>query len=120
MLLQQDNGTFLAGPADIICILQLPKGIYHAAFFEEHPMAGQTKPINELEFLRLKSKMHHTTGADTLEGAQEHVKEMREKIILSDDNIMIDEAIPVTDPVNVWPVLNWTKGNMTLKEALGI
>jgi hypothetical protein len=118
MMIDNGNGTFTAGEADIICILKLPTNTYHVAFFEEHPFAGQVKPIKEEPMLRLKSKMHHTKGSLTLEGAQVHLDDMRTKLIVLDSNVIRDRAIEVQDPVNVWVVPNWIKENKQLAEVL--
>ncbi|MDP3726401.1 MAG: hypothetical protein Q8R36_04365 [bacterium] len=118
MLIENGDNTYLAGPADILCILKLPTGTFHVAFFEEKPMPGPIRPINELDGIRLKSKMHHTVGGKTLAEAQAHLRELRAKIKLPDQNVVDDAAIEVEDPVNVLLLLNWTRGNKTLKEVL--
>ena len=118
MLIDQGDGTLLAGPADIMCILGLPSGTFHVTFFEEKPMPGPIQPIDKLDTIRLKSKMHYTEGAPSLEGAQEHVRELRKKILVKDENVMTDEAIKVEDPVSVWMLPNWTRQGLTLKDAL--
>lgn len=118
MLIDNKNGTYTAGQADIIVILHLPSGTFHPAFFEEHPLPGQTKPIIEESFLRLKSKMHHTQGALTLEGAQKLLDEMRDKIILPDANVIRDKAIDVMEPVNTWILPNWIKNNKTVGDYI--
>lgn len=119
MLIATDNANvFNGGEADMICILKLPGGRYHVAFYEENPMPGPVQPIRELSFVRLKSKMHHTAGAENLEEAQEHARQLREKIILPNSNVFITEAIELEDPVSVWAVPNWTTGTCTLEAAL--
>jgi hypothetical protein len=118
MLINEGDGTYTAGRADIICILQLPTNTYHVAFFEEHPMVGQIKPVEQEEFFRLKSKMHHTQGSPTLEGAQIHLDEIRHKLIIPDTNVIRDRAIKVADPVNVWILPNWIKDGKSLSEVL--
>lgn len=118
MLIDQGDGTFLAGPADIMCILGLPSGKFHVAFFEEKPMSGPVRPIEELAVIRLKSKMHHTQGASTLEGAREQIRELRERIVITDGSVMTDEVITVEDPVSTWILPNWIKGSVTLKDVL--
>lgn len=81
VLLPREDGTFDAGQADVLCVLKdVGTGRYHAAFFEECPLLGSLKPISELDFIRLKSKMHHTEGADSLSGALVHLQELSEKI----------------------------------------
>jgi len=122
MLMDRGNGTKGAGPADIICILKLPAGTYHVAFLEENPLPGPIQPIAELPAIRLKSKMHQTIGAPTLEEAQGHLKKLREKIIVNDTNVVSDVALEVNDPVMNLMVTNWTKESLhvTLKDALGL
>jgi len=115
----KEKGVFNALSADMICILKLPAGTFHVAFFEEHPMPGPVQPISDLSALRLKSKMHHTRGAKTLEEAKEHAKKLCEQIILPDESVFVDKAIEVDDPVNNIVVGNWTTGKITLEEALG-
>ncbi len=120
MIIQNDDGTCTMGPADIICIFRLPSGRYHVAILEEHPMPGPVQPIESLDFIRLKSKMHHTTGAETLEGAQAHLAELRKRLRMEDTNVVSDIAIDIGDPVCVIPVTNWIKEKIPLKSALGI
>lgn len=118
MLMENADGTFTAGPADVICILQLPGGTFHAAFFEEKPLPGPIGPLTELEFIRLKSKMHHTQGTASLADSQAELDKLRSKISISDANVLRDEAIKVNDPVSVWLVQNWLRGSISLREAL--
>lgn len=118
MIILNSNSTCSCGNADIICILKLPTGTYHVAFYEEVPMPGPIKPISELDFVRLKSKMHHTQGAATIDGAREHAKMLRENLIISDANVYLDEAIEIEDPISHFFVPNWTTGKITLGEAL--
>ncbi|OGH08763.1 MAG: hypothetical protein A2152_00055 [Candidatus Levybacteria bacterium RBG_16_35_6] len=88
MLIENGNGTFTGGPLDAIMILHdVTKGTYHAAFFEEHVMPGPVPDVKDTPFVRLMSRMHHTMGSDTLEGAQKHVDELAERISLSPKNI---------------------------------
>jgi hypothetical protein len=92
MLIERRDNTFDTGVKDVICILKnINTGRYHAAFFEESPMPSQgNTPLNELEFIRLKSKMHHTVGADTIDEALKHVVEMRTKIHVRDENVCLE------------------------------
>lgn len=119
MIINNGDGTYTMGPADVICIFRLPSGWYHMAVLEENPMPGPIKPIGECDFIRLKSKMHHTEGAETLEGAQQHLLELRKQIKIGDANVVSDAALDISDPVTVFPVRNWTKEKIPLKEALG-
>ncbi|MDO8408156.1 MAG: hypothetical protein Q7S95_02890 [bacterium] len=120
MLIGNNDGTYVAGPADIACIFRLPGGRYHIAVLEEYPMPGPPKSVDELDFIRLKSKMHHTAGAETLEGAQEHLAQLRKKIEFKDTNVVGDISIDMDDPVCVIQVRNWIRETMSLKEAMGI
>jgi len=46
MLLENGNGTFTGGQADVLCMLKnVNNGRFYAAFFEENPMPGEIKPI---------------------------------------------------------------------------
>lgn len=56
--------------------------------WEEYPFPG-TFPSDGTGPLRLKSKMHHTEGSETLEGAIEHVRQTRKKITIPDANVHI-------------------------------
>lgn len=118
MFIRQKGNTLVGGEADIMCIIELPAGTFHVALFEERPLPGPVKPIRELDFIRLKSKMHHTTGAKTLEGAQEHAREMREQLVIEDSNVCVEKAMLVEDPVQVWMLKNWTTGERTLEEVI--
>ena len=118
MLVRKDDGTFQAGPADIMCILKLPTGTFHVAFFEEEPILGPKQPISELDAARLKSKMYHAIGSATLADEQIRAKKLRLKIKLPNENVLLDEVIEAEDPEAVWVVPNWTRGEVSLKKAL--
>ncbi len=110
MLIDNGNGTHTAGSADVLCILKdVTTERFHAAFFEESPMPGPVKPIMELDFIRLKSKMHHTGGADTLDGALEHLKELSEKVKVPDTNVWKEPIDWDGVPGIVWMLPNWLK-----------
>lgn len=119
-MFQNEDGTYTLGPADVLCIFRLPTGRFHVTLLEEQPMPGPIQPIEELNFIRLKSKMHHTVGADTLEGAQQQLQELRQKIKVSDLCVIADVAVDIEDPVCVLPVRNWIRERITLKEAFGL
>lgn len=88
MLMDNGNNTFTAGGLDVLCVLyDVNTDRYHAAFFEENPFPGEVKSIEETELVRLKSKMHHTSGSDTLDGALVHLDELSEKIVVPKENI---------------------------------
>ena len=88
MMKDNGNGTFTAGGLDVLCILHdVNTDRYHAAFFEEKPLPGKIKSIEETDIVRLQSKMHHASGSDTLDVALKHLKELSEKIIVPEENI---------------------------------
>lgn len=91
MLIDNGDGTYIVGPLDVLCILRHAEtGRFHAAFFEEMPMPGPVPPADEVEVIRLKSKMHHTEGSDTLEGAQEHLGELAKQLYIDPMMILRD------------------------------
>lgn len=118
MLIEKEKDVFQGGIADVICILKLPGGTFHVAFYEEHPMPGPVRPIKDLDFIRLKSKMHHTAGALTLEGAQKHLDDMRAKIKIPDNNVARNIALDMEDPVSTLILPNWVRANKTVEEVL--
>lgn len=93
MMVNNGNGTFTAGPLDVLLILHdVGNDTYHPAFFEEAPMPGPVPDYWEVSVVRLKSKMHHTEGAKTLEEAQKLFDELAEKIELPEENRWRDKA----------------------------
>jgi hypothetical protein len=73
------------------------------------PLPEKVKSIEETDIVRLKSKMHHTRGSDTLDRALIHLKELSEKIAVPEDNIF-GEPIKwdgTTGTVFLWE--NWRK-----------
>lgn len=120
MLVNNGDGTYTMGPADVMCIFRLPTGRYHLVILEESPMPGPIQSLDSLSVIRLKSRGHHTDGAETLEGAQAHIAEYRKKLKIKDANVLSDVAIDMEDPVCVFPVRNWIRDNIPLKEAFGI
>jgi hypothetical protein len=111
MLIDNGDGTYTAGPLDVMFIYHhVGAGTYHPAFYEERPMPGPVAPHDELEFVRLFSKMHHTQGAPTLEEAQQLLVEMRGKIKVDDLNVESETPIPWSGELgDVMLVLNWRK-----------
>jgi hypothetical protein len=111
MLIDKGDGTYAAGPLDVIFIYHhVEAGTFHPVFYEEHPMPGPVGPYNELEFVRLFSKMHHTRGAPTLEGAQELLAEMRTTIKVEDHNVESEHPMPWDGELgDVMIVPNWRK-----------
>lgn len=114
----EKEGVFAALSSDMICIMKLPGGTFHAAFIEEWPMPGPVVPVSELPILRMKSKFHQTVGVPTLEKAKEEVKKLREKFIIPDISVYVDEAIEVADPVCSFMIQNWTTDEIALGDAL--
>jgi hypothetical protein len=120
MLIETEKpGVFTAGALDILCILEDQNtGRFHVAFFEEHPMPGPVPSVEETNPVRLKSRMHHTAGADTLEGAQQHLRELREQIVLPDANVC-DTPIDWNGEIGiVWLVENWVARGETFADVM--
>lgn len=110
MMIQNENGTFTGGPLDVLCILNdVTTGRYHAAFFEEKPFPGPVESVKNTDLVRLKSKMHHTEGSDTIEGALEHLVDLSEKLIVPSDNIWKDPIEWDGELDMVLLVPNWRK-----------
>lgn len=108
MLIKNGDGTLIGGPLDVACILHdETTGLYHAAFFEEKPMPGPRPEVKDTKIVRLMSKMHHTTGAEDLDGANKHLDELMEKIKLPDENIQRDPVPWDGTPAVVRVVRNW-------------
>lgn len=88
MLISNGDRTFTGGPLNIIVLLRdVNTNRYHACFAEEMPMPGPVGAPDELTFVRLKSKMHHTGGAATLEEGRVHVRELAAQIQLYAENV---------------------------------
>jgi hypothetical protein len=91
MLIRKDDGTFIAGSLDVLLILHnTVTNTYHAAVFLEAPMPGPRQPVESMSLVRLRSQMHHTTGAPDLEGARKHLEELSKKISVPDGNKWTD------------------------------
>lgn len=118
MLIEKSDGsgTYLGGPADVAMIVQIGER-FHVCFLEEYPLPGQSQPVEELAVIKLKSKMHHTVGAATLEEAQAQLDDLRTKIELPDANIIRDRAIAMNDPVSVMFLPNWLADKRTVGEV---
>lgn len=123
MLIPNGDGTFMAGPFDVVCILKGPGGRFHPAFFEERAFPGPYPDrVEDVKVVRLVSRMHHTEGAETLEVALMQVAELVKKISVTPTNIWLrprewDGAQGVT-----WLCDNWLKDPVAafnnLEEAL--
>lgn len=103
---------FTAGPLDVLCVLHdTMTDRYHLAFFEEAPTPGPVPPFDEMELVRLKSKMHHTQGAESMAEALLHMDEMlANDIELPESNICRDAAMPWGGDLGITlMVRNWRK-----------
>ena len=88
MMIERAEGKFTGGPLDAHFILHdVTTGRYHVAFFEETPFPGAIPNVEDTKVVRLKSKMHHTSGAATLEEAKRHLDELVQRIELPEENI---------------------------------
>ena len=88
MLISNGDGTYTAAALDVLMILHhVEAGTYHAAFFEEAPPPGPVQEVSDVRVVRLRSKMHHTTGATSLEGAQAHLDELAVKVLVLPENL---------------------------------
>lgn len=107
---KEEKGKFIGGPLDVLCILHdITTGRYHAAFFEESPFPGPVKDVRKTDIVRLKSKMHHTTGSDSLEGALMHLKELSENIEVPEKNIWKEPQEWDGTIGIVWVKENWRR-----------
>lgn len=122
MLIPKSGGGFTGGVLDFICILQSSAGRFHPAFVEEKPMPGPVTNADEMDFVRAKSKMHHTTGFATMQEAVEDVRtEMRSKIDLPDANVAIDRPVAWDEQQMIFTMMlpNWTRdGAPSLMDCL--
>lgn len=94
MLIKNDDDTFTGGPLDLLAIFSDPKtGRFYAGFLEEKPMPGQAYWEGGNKAVRLKSKMHHTVGSDTIDGAREELANLAKKIHLPEEHVWTDPTI---------------------------
>lgn len=82
----QPDGTLKADPFDLLGVVKdTSTGRYHMTLWLEHPLPSQGwANENSTGPIRLKSKLHHTAGAETFEGALEHLRELRKKLAIDD------------------------------------
>ena len=93
MMIANGDGTYIGGPLDVLMILHhMSANTFHAAFFEEAPMPGPVEDVKDVRTVRLRSKMHHTIGASTLDEARAHLAEIAQKIQVADSNIWRDHS----------------------------
>lgn len=108
MLIAMNDGTYTGGPLDALMVLRnVETGRFHAAFFEEMPFPGPVIPVDRIEAVRLRSKMHHTEGAETFEQALVHLDDLAKKIILPESNIFRDAPRDWDGAPCIRVVLNW-------------
>lgn len=86
-----DGQGYITGPYDVLGIMQdVSTGRFHACLWLEAPLPSQHGESDSI--VRLKSKFHHTAGAETFEGALAHVAELRQKIEIEDSNVWTDPS----------------------------
>ena len=108
MLFRNDDGTYTGGPLDVLCILHdVVRGTYHPAFFEEAPFPGPHQDVQNMKIVRLKSRMHHTTGSSDLPGALVQLDEMITKIEVPSENIWREPRPWDGSQGIVWVEPNW-------------
>lgn len=89
-MIQNKDGTLTMSPYDLIGILKdTSTGRFHACLWLDSPPSSAS--LEDIS-VRLKSKFHHTIGAETLEEAQEHVAMMHQRFPVRDHNVWKDET----------------------------
>lgn len=113
MFFRTENGL-AAGPWDVVAIVQdHGTGRYHSIFMEDRPMPGGNQGKDgKVKFIRLKSKMHHTGGFETLPEAQKSIDDMLEKGSLAIDplnlmGLIVIDGWTASDPAVVQLLPNW-------------
>lgn len=97
MLIPNPDGTVSVGPRDIVGVLRdSHTGRYHVCLWLESPLPGDALGEASHGFIRLKSRVHHTAGADTFEGMLEQLVEFRKKYIVADSNVLAKPEHVVT------------------------
>jgi len=93
MLVQRSDGTFTCSIYDVLVILRDSNtGRFHVTFFEWCPFPGElSKDTQQITVIRLRSKMHHTTGASTFLDALVHLADMRKKLDILDECVVTTE-----------------------------
>ena len=119
MLIRKDDKSFTGGPLDVLCILhRIETDTFHAAYFEEKMMPGPIVQVSAVATVRLMSHMHHTEGAESFAGAQEHLKDLATKIELPETNIVRDRAIPWDGYPFILMVPNWRQKELPVSAVL--
>lgn len=84
----------VGGALDVLLILHHEaKGTYHPAYFTEAPFPGPPQAVEQVKAVRLRSKMHHTKGAPTLEGAQALFDELAQDVLVPPENRWRDRVL---------------------------
>lgn len=105
MLINNGDGTFTAGPRDVLCILHdINADTYHPAFFEEKVFPGGR---NLDGAIRLKSKFSYTEGLETLEKALEELADFGTKIKVGEQNTWTEPQAWDGEIGVVWLVQDW-------------
>lgn len=109
MLLPTGDGTYSMGPLDAIFIWKHREtGRFHPVFFEEYPMPGPPKKLEEMAVVRLKSKMHHAAGFLLREEAIASIDDFRKSIFVDDECVFLD-PIDWDGEVEIMIVPNWRR-----------
>jgi hypothetical protein len=112
MLVATGDGTYLAGPLDVICVLRnvgVQPPTYHIAFLEEHPFPGLVPPVGEAPLVRLGCKMSRTEGRATLEEARADMPELTNVIQVPEKNLWEEVLDWDGELAPIWLVPNWTR-----------
>jgi len=113
------DGTHLLGPLDVAFIARnIDTGRFHVIVFEEKPMPGPVPDTKDTKLVRLRSSMHHTEGAETLEAAQVHMAQIREKLKILDANVCQDVSFDWDGQAETIFTENWTLPGGSVKAAL--
>lgn len=118
MLIPAGDGTFTGGLLDVLVVLHdVGADTYHAAFYEERPMPGPIGSVDQEPYVRLRSKMHHTQGSTTFEGALVHLDEVARRIVLDDANVYRAAAVPWDGEPNMMIVENWRRAGRAFEPS---
>lgn len=112
MLISNGDGTYTAGSYDVLGIVKnTDTGRFHVYFWEERPPPGPYDPSPNI--VRLRSKMHHTEGAETFDIALEHVRQIQERVRIPEENVwkhldqVILKSFSQEGPVENFMVPSW-------------
>lgn len=120
MLIPINDKQYITGPLDVALIaVDSRTGRFHMMLFEEKPMPGERVAPEDCATVRLKSKLHHAQGVETLEEARAYLAEFREKVIIEDGNV-IEEPVAM-DGVGPMMILarNWFRDGRITAAHIG-